>query len=259
MDEAWVANALLEPTWTGLFHYQEWLQTTPPGFLVLAAWGVQAFGHSPAAFRLLPLIAGLVGLGAVAALSRRLSPAFGLLAVLLVALSPTAADYSRMLKQYSVELAVAALLILVTWRYVERPTGGRFAALAAALGVGLTCAYGAVFTVGGVLALTSPVGLMLIRPERREARRPALGRADRRRRRRARRRVRRALPAEHVAGAAPLLVHDLDQPARRRRAADAVPAPRDVRPADAGAGGAARDRHRGGRRGGRGRLGGRPA
>jgi hypothetical protein len=162
MDEAWVANSLLEPTWTGLFHYREWLQTTPPGFLTLAAWAVAVFGQAPAAFRLLPLIAGLVGLGAVAALSRRLSPGFGLLAVLLVALSPTAADYSRMLKQYSVELAVAALLIVATWRYVERPTRTRVAALAATLGIGLTCAYGAVFTVGGVLALTSPVGLMLI-------------------------------------------------------------------------------------------------
>ena len=164
MDEAWVANSLLEPTWTGLFHYREWLQTTPPGFLTLAALAVAAFGHAPAAFRLLPLIAGLLGLGAVTALSRRLSPAFGLLAVLLVALSPTAIDYSRMLKQYSVELAVAALLILVAWRYVERPGGTRFAVLAATLGVGLTCAYGAVFTVGGVLALTSPVGLMLLGP-----------------------------------------------------------------------------------------------
>ena len=162
MDEAWVANSLIEPTWAGVFYYPHWLQTSPPGFLAVAAATVAAFGHWHAAFRLLPLVSGLVGLGIVVWMSRRLSPAFGLLAVVIAALSPTAIDYSRMLKQYSTDLAVAALLLAMTWRYVERPTGGRFTALAAALGLGLICAYGAVFTVGAVLALTSPVGLMLI-------------------------------------------------------------------------------------------------
>ena len=161
MDEAWVANSLLEPTWTGVFYYPSWLQTTPPGVLVLVRSTIALFGHGPIAFRLLPLVCGLIGVIAVARLGRRLAPPFGLLAVLLIALSPTAIDYSRMLKQYSIELAVAAVLILVAWRYVERPTTGRYAALAATVGIGLTLAYGAVFTVGGVLVLTSPVVLWL--------------------------------------------------------------------------------------------------
>lgn len=161
MDEAWVANSLLEPTWAGVFYYPQWLQTTPPGFLALAWSSTAVFGHGPLAFRLVPLLAGLIGLVAVACLGRRLSPPYALLALLVVALSPTAIDYSRMLKQYSIELAVAAVLILAAWRYVERPTTGRYAALAATVGLGLLCAYGAVFTAGGVLAVTSPVVLWL--------------------------------------------------------------------------------------------------
>jgi hypothetical protein len=169
MDEAWVANSLLEPTWAGLFYYPRWLQTTPPGFLALAWSGIAIFGHAPIAFRLVPLLSGLIGLGAVACLARRLAPPFALLAVLLIALSPTAIDYSRMLKQYSTELAVAGLLALAAWRYVERATTGRYAVLAATVGIGLTCAYSAVFAVGGVLVVTSPV-LIRLRGDRPAAR-----------------------------------------------------------------------------------------
>jgi predicted membrane-bound mannosyltransferase len=136
MDEAWVANSLLEPTWRRVFYYPHWLQTTPPGFLALASGGLAVFGDSPFAFRLVPLVSGLVGLAAVARLGRRLAPPFALLAVLMVALSPTAIDYSRMLKQYSTELAVAALLMLTAWRYLESPTTGRYAALAATIASG---------------------------------------------------------------------------------------------------------------------------
>lgn len=168
MDEAWVANSLIEPTWAGVFYYPHWLQTSPPGFLALAASTVAVFGHSHLAFRLLPLVAALLGFGLVIWKSRRLTPAFGLLAVTVLALSPTAIDYSRMLKQYSTDLAVAALLVAMAWRYVEQPSGRRFAALAATLGGGLACAYGAVFTACGVLALTSPVFLLVTgrRPSR---------------------------------------------------------------------------------------------
>lgn len=173
MDEAWVANSLIEPTWTGVFYYPHWLQTSPPGFLALAASTVAIFGDSHVAFRLLPLLSGVLGLGLVVWMSRRLSPAFGLLAVLLVALSPTAIDYSRMLKQYSTDLAVAALLLAMTWRYVDRPSRARFAALAVTLAAGMACAYGVVFAACGVLTVTSPLFELLHgrRPVARDVRR----------------------------------------------------------------------------------------
>jgi predicted membrane-bound mannosyltransferase len=168
MDEAWVANSLIEPTWSGVFYYSKWLQTSPPGFLALAASTVALVGDSHVAFRLVPLISGFLGLGLVVWMSRRLSPAFGLLTVLLVALSPTAIDYSRMLKQYSTDLAFAALLVAMAWRYVDRPSRARFVALAGTLAAGMACAYGAVFTACGVLALTSPLFALAV-----EGRRPA--------------------------------------------------------------------------------------
>lgn len=161
MDEAWVANSLLGGTWRDVFYYPAWLQTSPPGFLALASLTVEWLGESHVTFRLIPLLSGIIGLGVVAFLSRRLAPVFGILALIIAAFSPTALDYSRMLKQYSTELAAAALMILTAWRYAERPTGRRFAMAAVSVALGLTCAYGSIFVVCGVLALTSPIAIAL--------------------------------------------------------------------------------------------------
>ena len=36
LDEAWVANSVHAPTLHGMFYYPNWLQTSPPLFLLLA-------------------------------------------------------------------------------------------------------------------------------------------------------------------------------------------------------------------------------
>jgi len=54
LDEAWVANSVLERTWSGLFYYPDWLQTSPPLFLAVERLTVWLLGLSNFAFRLYP-------------------------------------------------------------------------------------------------------------------------------------------------------------------------------------------------------------
>jgi hypothetical protein len=44
LDEAWVANSINAPALGGMFHYPNWLQTSPPLFLLLARGAVGMFG-----------------------------------------------------------------------------------------------------------------------------------------------------------------------------------------------------------------------
>src|SRR5262245_35858381 len=102
LDEAWVANSIREPTLARMFHYPDWLQTSPPAFLLLARGVVAAFGLSNLTLRMIPLAMGAIAVGLLAATVTRLStPALGLLAGTWLAIHPVAVEYSRSFKQYS--------------------------------------------------------------------------------------------------------------------------------------------------------------
>jgi hypothetical protein len=62
MDEAWVANSLLEPSLHDVFFTNTWTQSSPPLFLLLERWTIWFWGPSEAALRVLPVAAGLAGL-----------------------------------------------------------------------------------------------------------------------------------------------------------------------------------------------------
>src|ERR1044071_1233527 len=44
LDEAWVANSIQAPTLTEAFYYGDWLQTTPPLFVVVSRVITTLFG-----------------------------------------------------------------------------------------------------------------------------------------------------------------------------------------------------------------------
>ena len=58
LDEAWVANSVLEPTWRHMFYYERWAQTTPPLVLVCMRGAVSLFGSGEIALRVVPFVAG---------------------------------------------------------------------------------------------------------------------------------------------------------------------------------------------------------
>src|SRR6516162_9211665 len=58
LDEAWVANSVLEPSWRQMFYYERWAQTTPPLVLVSMRGAVHLFGSGEIALRGVPFVAG---------------------------------------------------------------------------------------------------------------------------------------------------------------------------------------------------------
>lgn len=146
-----MANSLLESSLAGMFYYPDWVQSTPPVFLLLARAAVNFFGLSNPSFRIVPLGFAMTGIVLMFAAARRLvSLPFATLACTITAFHPTAIDYSRTLKQYSGELAVSAAVLLMTVRYLKKPGGRRLGWLIGVLLLSLPLAWATVFLAPGV-------------------------------------------------------------------------------------------------------------
>ncbi len=151
LDEAWVANSVLAPSLSGMFYYPDWLQSTPPLFLLLTRAAVHVFGVSNTAFRLVPLALALAAIaGMVAVSTRLLSRPFSALACALLTFHPTTIEYSRTCKQYSGEVAATVAILLCTVLYLQQPTRRRFYWLTAAFVLTLPLAWSTVFLIPGV-------------------------------------------------------------------------------------------------------------
>ena len=95
LDEAWVANSMQAASLRGAFYYDEWLQTSPPLFIVIGRFFIYLFGTSNVALRVLPAFSGIIAVFLLSFLAfRLLRPSFALLAVLLFVFSPRVILYS---------------------------------------------------------------------------------------------------------------------------------------------------------------------
>ena len=151
LDEAWVANSVLAPSLSGMFYYPDWLQSTPPLFLLLTRAAVGVSGVSNSAFRLVPLVLALIAIaGMIAVSTRLLSPPFAALACALLAFNPTTIEYSRTCKQYTGEVAASALILLCTVLYLQHPVKRRFYWLTGAFVLMLPLAWSSAFLIPGV-------------------------------------------------------------------------------------------------------------
>ncbi|HTA44771.1 MAG TPA: glycosyltransferase family 39 protein [Bryobacteraceae bacterium] len=164
LDETWVANSVLQPTLSGMFNYPDWLQTTPPLFLLLDRAVIHVFGLSNLSLRIIPLALSLVAVAALmAAASRVVSPAFAVLGGALMGFHPTVIEYSHTLKQYSGEMAAAAIILLLTILYLQDPSRRRFYWLVAAFALLLPLAYAVAFLLPGVaIAIGAPRASLLL-------------------------------------------------------------------------------------------------
>jgi hypothetical protein len=115
LDEAWVANSVLEPSWRQMFYYERWAQTTPPLVLLCMRGMVHLFGSGEIALRVFPFLAGA---GAVVlfglAVRKMFLPPISLLATAFFATNYWAIKYSQQVKQYGSDLLVAAAFLFVT-------------------------------------------------------------------------------------------------------------------------------------------------
>lgn len=114
LDEAMLANNIVNRSFAGLFQPLDNNQGAPVGFLLLQKTVTLTLGDSEYALRLLPFLAGILSLALMFALTRKVAGAFaGSLALALFAFSPALIYYTSELKQYSFDIAIALALCLL--------------------------------------------------------------------------------------------------------------------------------------------------
>lgn len=109
LDEAWVANAILEPAWRDMFYYPWFAQSTPPGFLFL----VRMTGASgDFALRLIPLAASVASCWLLArVLFHKVGEKAAIAAAGVLACNYAAILYGTRLKQYSADMFVTCVFL----------------------------------------------------------------------------------------------------------------------------------------------------
>ncbi len=153
LDEAWVANSVNAPTLAGMFYYPNWLQTSPPLFLLLARTAISVFGLSTVVLRSVPLLLSVVAVLAMLAVSRRVvSPPFAVLATAILAFHPTVIEYFRSFKQYGGEVAATAAVLWAGVAYLQKPDRRRFYILLVVVVAAMTLSYPTVFLLPGLVA-----------------------------------------------------------------------------------------------------------
>ena len=111
LDEAYLAATILRP-FRALFERAAYDQIVPPGFLLLERAATAVFGGSEFALRLVPLLAGVGALFVFRRIARRLlPPEAALVALALFAFNDHLVYFSSEVKPYSLDVAVAVLLV----------------------------------------------------------------------------------------------------------------------------------------------------
>jgi len=152
LDEAWVANSVHAPTLGGMFYYPNWLQTSPPLFLLLARAAVGLFGLTTVVLRSVPLLLSLLAVAAMLAAARRVvSASYAVLATAILAFHPTAVEYFRAFKQYGGEVAATAVVLLAAVAYLRKPGGRQFYVLLGIVVAAMTLSYPTVFLLPGIV------------------------------------------------------------------------------------------------------------
>lgn len=151
LDEAMLALSVVRRSPSDLLHPLLYGQAAPVGFLWSERVAAVFLGEGERSLRLVPLLAGLAVLPLTWLAARRLlSPALVPLPVALIALNPRLVYYSNEVKQYSTDVAVVLLLLVVGLYLVRRPTTLWAVAAWGALGaVAVWCSHPAVFYLGG--------------------------------------------------------------------------------------------------------------
>jgi hypothetical protein len=127
-------------------------QAAPVLWLWLERLAVDLFGTSERALRLVPLLAGLAAMGLTLLLARQILPRVLVpVPVLLVALQPSLVYYSNEVKQYSTDVVVVLVVLLLAFKVPARTVDGpplRRFALAAVIAV--WASHAAVFVLAGI-------------------------------------------------------------------------------------------------------------
>lgn len=103
LDEVWVANSLRESSLAAMFWGGEWLQTSPPLFLLIA--------RVVDGVRVVPLLFASVATIAMYLAARKIAPHWAALATATLMFPAVAIEYFTSFKQYGAEAATVALIL----------------------------------------------------------------------------------------------------------------------------------------------------
>lgn len=153
IDEAFLALNILERSYAELLEPLAYNQAAPIGFLLVEKFFVRSLGNSELVLRLFPFICGIAALFLCYVLARRLShPLAAAVAVGLFALCDRAIYYSAEVKQYSSDVAIALILLLLALRFVaeSKSTPWRDVALFSVIGaIAIWCSHPSAFIIAG--------------------------------------------------------------------------------------------------------------
>lgn len=117
LDEASIANNILERSYAGLAEPLVYEQGAPVGWLWIERTMTHLFGDGEAVLRLWPFLAGVATVFVAWALARRLlGPRATAAYVAMVALWPPLVQYTGELKQYSTDTLASVLILLLAVR-----------------------------------------------------------------------------------------------------------------------------------------------
>jgi hypothetical protein len=132
LDEAWVANSAYATSIEDVFWGGNWLQTTPPLYMIILRFLTNAIGDNLDLLRLIPYFFGILTLFLFIYLSRRfLNPSFALFACSLFFFSPRLVFYTIQLKQYISDVFVTLVLMILFNEYIANPNKKNFYFIAA--------------------------------------------------------------------------------------------------------------------------------
>ena len=132
LNEAWVANSIRSPTLNDAFYYDDWLQTTPPLFVVISRVITTLFGTSNVAFRIFPAVAGIISILLFSFIAGRLlKPNYAMIATLLFVFNPRLILYSQSLKQYCTDVLSGVIFIVAGYMYMAKRSARWFYVLLA--------------------------------------------------------------------------------------------------------------------------------
>lgn len=156
LDEALLALNLMDKSFSDILGPLELLQSAPPGFLLVEKGAESFIGDSELSLRLFSIVASLASMILFAYIARRMlaAPA-AVLAIVLFATGEPLLERAAELKPYSIDVAVATLIIALTLWVLDAPSGTALARTGILGGVGLVAlwfSFPAVFTLAAAVA-----------------------------------------------------------------------------------------------------------
>lgn len=159
LDENALAFNLVNRSIMGLWLPLDYGQAAPPGFLMLEKLVIQLFGASTYTLRLIPMLAGIGSMLLIYLLAKRIAPSAAPLIVGLFATANWPIYYAAEVKQYSLDILIAAGLLLILNALADAPSRRSWIAAGIAGALSVWFSHPALFVLAGggaVLFLTQP-------------------------------------------------------------------------------------------------------